>query len=141
METTEIRLQELPGIVDTPLYLAEVKLDEEDGDEEQYIYLVARPQPDGAAHLPTYDLAMPECGEATEEDLAPYGIVRIDRYSCLISDLDGLGRYIADHFADDIATEAFWHDADAAEEAEAEDTAQETDAAEPAEAPEDETEE
>ena len=107
-----VRLQELvPQQVlgdskTDPVYLAEVEM-REDGDVS-YQYLVAHRRRDATTYVPTYEFAMPSCGDAPDGALERFHIEKADSYSCRVTDLDAFKQYLIEVHGADFETEAFW---------------------------------
>ncbi|KCZ93313.1 hypothetical protein [Hyphomonas johnsonii] len=103
-----VRFQRLVADGPNPVYLAEAEnLDEPD---VTYNYLVAHVRMTAGGDIPTYEFAMPDCAEASDETLEQYALVRVDKYACRVTDLDAFKAYLVAQHGDDFETAEFWQD-------------------------------
>lgn len=101
-----VRFQELVADEGEKVYLAEAELS--DDPEVSYHYLVARIRPDAHTHVPTYEFAMPSCGDAPDGALERFHIEKVDTYSCRVTDLEAFKAYLIEVHGADFETEEFW---------------------------------
>tara|TARA_R110002020_G_scaffold309301_1_gene525138 strand:+ start:289281 stop:289817 length:537 start_codon:yes stop_codon:yes gene_type:complete len=101
-----VRFQVLEGDVPNPVYLAEVEMRDEP--EVSYHYLVAHIRAGAAAHVPTYEFAMPACNDSEDDVLTAHGLERVDSYSCRVTDLAAFKAYLIAEHGEDFGTAAFW---------------------------------
>ncbi|MGA1342749.1 MAG: hypothetical protein ACO33A_06830 [Hyphomonas sp.] len=92
------------------VYLGEIELREDQ--EAAWVYIVARPSGGFENELPRYDISMPGCRDLASERAAEFSIVRADAYTCLVTDLAALRRYLVTDYGDRFAQDAWWTEQD-----------------------------
>lgn len=89
------------------IWLGEANLSEE-GDEEAWAYVVARKLKDTDLGVREYEVAVPDCSEATASELIRYGLEKDGPYACRVTDIEALTEYLLERHAEDFASDAWW---------------------------------
>ena len=102
-----LRFGYLTGEGRDAVYLAEARLTDEDGESEWY-YLVARALPDAADGTRRYQVVLPSCTKATDEQMVAYGIEKRDSYTCSIGSWQDLSAFLLETQAENFSDPEWW---------------------------------
>ncbi|KCZ94979.1 hypothetical protein HHI_07017 [Hyphomonas hirschiana VP5] len=92
------------------IWLGEANLSEE-GHEEAWAYVVARKLKDTDLGVREYEVAVPDCGSASDSDLIRYGLEKDGVYACRVTNIDAFAEYLRERHAADFASDAWWAEA------------------------------
>lgn len=92
------------------IWLGEANLSEE-GEEEAWAYVVARKLKDTDLGVREYEVAVPDCRDASSSELIRYGLEKDGAYACRVTDITAFAEYLRAHHAEDFASNAWWADA------------------------------
>lgn len=107
-EDLHLRFEALTKAAGVPVYLGEAELS--DGDDTAWSYIVARPTSASVDGAPRYEIAMPSCSDLDKARDDQFGMVRTDAYSCTVTDLAGLRKFLITDYAEKFADPAWWSD-------------------------------
>lgn len=101
-----MRFSPLEGDFGAPVFLGAYELKDDEGSGWQYILVRAAGMNDDGSAM--FDLAMPGCGDAQEQDFAAFGLIRSDQYSCTVTDIDLFRSYLVTRHGAELADPAWW---------------------------------
>jgi len=102
-----IRFRPLMQAGGETIWLGEANLSA-DGEEEAWGYVVARKLKDTDLGVREYEVAVPDCSQATASELIRYGLEKDGPYACRVTDIDALTEYLRTRHAGDFADDAWW---------------------------------
>lgn len=110
-EPMTVRFRRLMEAGGEPVWLGEADLSEKGEEEEAWAYVVARKLKDTDEGVRQYEVAVPDCGEATDSEKIRYGLEKDGAYACRVTDIGAFAEYLRTHHADEFSDDAWWADA------------------------------
>jgi len=92
------------------IWLGEADLSGE-GDQEAWGYVVARRLKDTDLGVREYEVAVPDCSQASSSQLIRYGLEKDGPYGCRVTDIDAFAEYLRTRHGEDFASDAWWAEA------------------------------
>lgn len=105
-----VRFSPLMEVDGEPIWLGETNLSEE-GEEEAWAYVVARRLQDTGLGVREYEVAVPDCGDASDSERIRFGFEADGAYACRVTNIGAFAEYLREHYAGDFADDAWWAEA------------------------------